>query len=194
MGRPREFDEQAVLDAAVQSFWKRGYEATSIRDLVKSTGLTGASLYNAFGSKQGLYEAALRRYHALTAANLDLLARPGNARERIGRLLDFIADDELREASRRGCLVANASLEMAGQDDAVAELVRRNFQRLEKALEQILAEGQASGEIDANKSPRALARFIVTTIQGLRVVAKGSNARERRQWLGDVISVALGTI
>ena len=72
--------------------------------------------------------------------------------------------------------------------------MRRNFQRLEKALEQILAEGQASGDIDAGKSPRALARFIVTTIQGLRVVAKGSNARERRQWLGDVISVALGTI
>lgn len=83
---------------------------------------------------------------------------------------------------------------MAGQDEMVAELVWRNFQRLEKALEQILAEGQANGEIDAGRSPRALARFIVTTVQGLRVVSKGSNARERRQWLGDVISVALGTI
>lgn len=192
--RTKDFEPDEVADAAMQVFWQRGYAATSVQDLVDGTGLGRGSLYNAFGSKQGLYEAALRRYHELTAANLDLLARPGNARERIGRLLDFIADDELREPSRRGCLVANASLEMAGQDEMVAELVRRNFQRLEKALEQILAEGQANGEIDAGRSPRALARFIVTTVQGLRVVSKGSNARERRQWLGDVISVALGTI
>ncbi|MBB1624353.1 TetR/AcrR family transcriptional regulator [Achromobacter sp. UMC71] len=192
--RTKDFEPDDVADAAMHVFWRRGYAATSVQDLVDGTGLGRGSLYNAFGSKQGLYEAALRRYHDLTAANLELLARPGTARERIGRLLDFIVDDELREASRRGCLVANASLEMAGQDDTVAELVRRNFQRLEKALEKILADAQAGGEIDAGKSPRALARFIVTTIQGLRVVSKGNSPRERRQWLADVVGVALGAL
>ena len=67
----------AIADAAMQVFWRRGYAATSVQDLVDGTGLGRGSLYNAFGSKQGLYEAALRRYHELTAANLDLLARPG---------------------------------------------------------------------------------------------------------------------
>ncbi len=192
--RTKDFEPDDVADAAMHVFWRRGYAATSVQDLVDGTGLGRGSLYNAFGSKQGLYEAALRRYHDLTAANLELLARPGTVRERIGRLLDFIADDELREASRRGCLVANASLEMAGQDAAVAELVRRNFQRLEKALEKILTDAQASGEVDAGKSPRALARFIVTTIQGLRVVSRGNSPRERRQWLAEVVAVALGAL
>ena len=81
--RTKDFEPDEVADAAMQVFWRRGYAATSVQDLVDGTGLGRGSLYNAFGSKQGLYEAALRRYHALTAANLDLLARPGNARERI---------------------------------------------------------------------------------------------------------------
>ena len=62
MARPREFDEGAVLDAAVLCFWKQGYEATSVRDLVAHTGITAASLYNAFGDKRALYEKALDHY------------------------------------------------------------------------------------------------------------------------------------
>ena len=62
MARPREFDEDAVLDAAMQCFWARGYEATSVRNLIEKTGITGASLYNAFGDKRALYERALHHY------------------------------------------------------------------------------------------------------------------------------------
>ena len=62
MARPREFDERAVLDAAVQCFWARGYEATSVRDLAQGMGLTSASLYNAFGDKRSLYRRALDHY------------------------------------------------------------------------------------------------------------------------------------
>jgi len=62
MARPREFDEAEVLDAAVSCFWARGFEATSMRDLILETGLTGASLYNAFGDKQALYRRALDHY------------------------------------------------------------------------------------------------------------------------------------
>lgn len=64
MARPREFDEAAVLDAAVQCFWSRGYEATTVRDLIDSTGLTAASLYNAFGDKRAFYQRALDHYVA----------------------------------------------------------------------------------------------------------------------------------
>src|SRR5271167_4213924 len=62
MARPREFDEEAVLDAAVQCFWARGYEATSVRDLAQKMEITGASLYNAFGDKRSLYRRALEHY------------------------------------------------------------------------------------------------------------------------------------
>lgn len=192
--RPKDFDPDAVADAAMRVFWRRGYAATSIDDLVAGTGLGRSSLYNAFGSKHGLFEQALRRYYELTASNIALLSGSGAVKERIRRLLIRIVDDELGEAERPGCMVANAALELAGHDDIVAEIVAQNFLRLEKALERVLKCAQEDGEIGPNKNPRALARFFVNTIQGLRVLGKGSASQGRRQRLIDVVNVAISAM
>lgn len=192
--RTKEFEPEEIADAAMKVFWRRGYAATSIQDLVEGTGLSRSSLYSTFENKQGLYQQALRRYQAVTTANVELLSSPGSPRELIRQLLLRIAEDELGDPQRRGCFVANATLELAGQDQAVAELVTHNFQRLQRALEKLIQRGQQSGEVAANKSPRALARFFVSTMQGLRVLSKGSPSRQRRQCLLDVIDVALATL
>nr|WP_269783684.1 TetR/AcrR family transcriptional regulator [Pseudomonas protegens] len=192
--RPKEFDPEQIADAAMQVFWQRGYAATSIQDLVEGTGLSRSSLYNAFDSKHGLYTCALRRYQQMTSANIELLGADAPARELVRRLLMRIVDNELEDTRRLGCLAANASLEMAGQDAAVAQLVAQNFQRIEAALEQVLRRGQEQGEIDPQKNPRALASFVVCTVQGLRVLAKGSLAEQRRQRLLDVVEVVLASL
>jgi TetR/AcrR family transcriptional regulator, transcriptional repressor for nem operon len=192
--RTKEFEPDEIADAAMRVFWERGYAATSVQHLVDGTGLSRSSLYNTFENKQGLYRQALRRYQAVTTANVELLAGPGSAKELIRQLLLRVVEDELGDPRRRGCLVANATLELAGHDEAVAELVAHNFQRLQKALEKLILRGQQAGEVAAERNARALARFFVGTMQGMRVLSKGSAAQQRRQCLQDVMEVALDTL
>ena len=192
--RTKEFEPDQIADAAMRVFWQRGYAATSVQDLVEGTGLSRSSLYSTFESKQGLYQQALRRYEAVTTANVELLSGPGPVKELVRQLLMRIAEDELSDPQRRGCLVANATLELAGQDEAVAELVSHNFRRLQKALEKLILRGQQAGEINADKAPRALARFFVNTMQGMRVLGKGSTPQHRRSCLQDVIDVAMAAL
>ncbi|UMZ14882.1 TetR/AcrR family transcriptional regulator [Pseudomonas sp. MPFS] len=192
--RPKEFDPDQIADAAMQVFWQHGYAATSIQDLVEGTGLSRSSLYNAFDSKHGLYMCALKRYQQMTTANIELLGQEAPALERVRRLLMKIVDNELQDDQRLGCLAANASLEMAGQDPVVAQWVAQNFKRIEAALEQVLRQGQEQGQVASQKNPRALASFVVCTIQGLRVLGKGSLPDERRQRLLDVVEVAVASL
>lgn len=192
--RTKEFEPDEIADAAMRVFWRRGYAATSIQDLVEGTGLSRSSLYSTFENKQGLYQQALRRYEAVTTANVELLSGPGSPKELIRQLLLRIAEDELGDPQRRGCLVANATLELAGHDQAVADLVAHNFQRLQKALETLIRRGQQSGDVAVGKNPHALAFFFVNTMQGMRVLGKGSPPPQRRQCLMEVIEVALDTL
>ncbi len=192
--RPKEFDSDAIAEAAMRVFWLRGYAGTSIQDLVEGTGLGRGSLYNAFGSKQGLYEFALRRYYEMTAFNVALLAEEGEVKELIRRLLLKIVAEELQDTENFGCMVANASLEVARHDSGVAELVAKNFSRMERALTALLLRGQAAGEIDPGKRPEALARFIVSTIQGIRVIGKGGAREDRSERLADIVEVAVSAL
>lgn len=192
--RPKEFDPDQIADAAMQVFWQRGYAATSIQDLVEGTGLSRSSLYNAFDSKHGLYTCALKRYQEQSNANITLLAQDAPAKALVRQLLLRIVDDELDDTQRLGCLAANAALEVAGQDPVVAELVAQNFRRVEAALERLLRRGQAEGDIDPGKNPAALASFVVCTVQGLRVLGKGSAPDERRERLLNVLEIVLQSI
>ncbi|MPM60590.1 HTH-type transcriptional repressor ComR [bioreactor metagenome] len=192
--RKKEFEPDDIADAAMQVFWQRGYAATSVQDLVNGTGLSRSSLYSTFENKQALYQEALRRYASITTDNVELLSSQQPAKVLIRELLERIAEDELHDPQRRGCLVANATLELAGHDEAVAQLVAHNLQRLQKALEKLIQRAQKSGELAADKSPRALARFVVNTMQGMRVMGKGCAAAQRRQTLQDVIEVTLAAI
>jgi len=192
--RPKEFDPEQIADAAMQVFWQRGYAATSIQDLVEGTGLSRSSLYNAFDSKHGLYTCALKRYQERSNANIELLAQDAPVKELVHQLLLRIVEDELDDTQRLGCLAANAALEVAGQDPLVAELVAQNFRRVEAALERVLRRGQEQGEIGPEKNPRALASFVVCTVQGLRVLGKGSAPDERRERLSNVVEVTIKTL
>jgi len=192
MGRPREFDDAAVLQAAMEVFWEKGYAATSTEDLCTRTGLGRGSLYNAFGSKHRLYEEAIRHYAATAAdAQLTMLEQPGPVRDRLRELMLGVIDADLADAGRRGCLALNAATEHSGRTTNVAKLVRRQFIDLEQALCHLVTVGQTTGELSSERAPMQVARTFQSTYYGLRALAK---VTDDRQALLDVVDGALAAL
>jgi len=193
--RTKEFEIDEIADAAMHVFWRHGYAATSVQDLVEGTGLSRSSLYSTFQNKQGLYQKALQHYELLTTLNnVKLLSGSGSPKELIRQLLINVVEDELNDAEHKGCLVANACLELSGHDEDVAQFVVSNLKKLQHALENLLIKAQQSGEIASTQNPRALASFFLNTMQGLRVLGKGSPLEQRKQCLMDVVEVALNVL
>ncbi|NEY31254.1 TetR family transcriptional regulator [Streptomyces sp. PRKS01-65] len=187
MARPRKFDETHALTAAMETFWRRGYEATSTRDLSDATGLGQSSLYNAFGDKHELYLRALRHYYEThTAEQTAFLDRPGPVKERLRDLMVHALDADLAGPDACGCFSINASVERAHADDDVREEVRRHFATVERALTETIARGQRSGEISPQRSAATLARQVLSTYYGLRVLARVQ--KDRNALLGVVES------
>jgi TetR/AcrR family transcriptional repressor of nem operon len=189
MARPREFDIEAALERAMQVFWSKGYESTSLDDLCAATGLGRSSLYGAFGDKRGLYLRALDRYEEGSAARLnDALTRPVAVREAIARFVERLIDEIVAGPGRRGCFIGNTAAELARDDREAAARVRRSLGRIEAAFRDALGRARARGEIAPTADVAALARFFTAGIQGLRLVGK---ANPDRAALGDIAAVML---
>src|SRR5260370_15599070 len=132
MARPREFDEAAVLDAAIQQFWLRGYEATSVRDLADEMGIAGASLYNAFGDKRTLYERSLNRYLDQTfRERIRRLEHSLPPRDAIVAFLQEIIKRSLNDKQRLGCLLVNSALEIALHDQEPRHIAATHLTQLQ---------------------------------------------------------------
>ncbi|MFE4592026.1 TetR/AcrR family transcriptional regulator [Streptomyces laurentii] len=177
MARTKEFDPDAALQSALELFWARGYEATTMADLVERLGIGRASVYATFGSKHELYLKALERYAENTdPLILDELSAPGPAlpgvRALVRRFAAEAAADELRLT---GCLVTNSAAELAPRDPAVGRRVERSWEQLETLLHSALNRARAQGELPPGRDPRALARMLLVLLQGLRVVGKASS-------------------
>lgn len=173
MSRPREFDETTVLNAARDLFWKRGFEATSIRDLAEHMGLTTASLYNAYDDKRALYRRVLERYanDALGCCAAGL-ARDTSGMEAIESLFATLAKDTAADRDRKGCLMVNAGLESAPHDDEFKAIVSGVFQQLESLFRECVSRGQVDGSITRSQSADDIARLLLGTMLGLRVLAR----------------------
>lgn len=173
MGRPREFDETAVLDAATDVLWKRGFEATSIRDLAERTGLTTASLYNAFGDKRALYKRVLERYASDALGSCAAgLAAGATGMDAIESFFLRLATETAADPDRKGCLVVNAGLESAPHDAEFKEIVSKVFQQLETLFRECALRGQADGSVTRTQSAEDIARLLLGTMLGVRVLAR----------------------
>ncbi|MEW1649099.1 TetR/AcrR family transcriptional regulator [Streptomyces sp. NPDC091219] len=172
MARTREFDTDAAVTAAMEAFRRSGFAGTSMRDLVEATGLGSGSLYAAFGSKEGLYLAALDLYRQQYAVPMiDLLRSGGHDPAQLVREVFVAAVDAIaHDGDRRACLIVAGAMERAGDDTRVAMRLRSTTQSLELALFDVIAEGQARGFFPNELSAAALAGFLVTSLQGLRVM------------------------
>ncbi|WP_316527710.1 TetR/AcrR family transcriptional regulator [Kitasatospora brasiliensis] len=179
MARTKEFDPDAALQAALELFWQRGYEATSMADLVERLGIARASIYATFGSKHELYLRALERYcEQSDSARLEELSQPGPALPAVRALVRRHAAAGEQDR-RRGCFVTNAAVELAPHDPAAARRVEASLDRLETLLAAALVRAAAQGELPAGREPRALARMLVVLLQGIRVVGKAADGGPR---------------
>jgi Transcriptional regulator len=172
MARTRGFDTEVAVRRAMELFWVRGYEATSLRDLTQHLGLGQGSLYAAFGDKDGLYRAALEHYRAtLAAAALRDLEEGADVRSAIRGLLM----ERVRIAvanGGQGCLAVNAACERLPEDPSIRPVVRDMQDANQKALAEVLRAGVERGEIEARHDPDTLAAFLVTFLNGLLVTSK----------------------
>jgi len=171
VGRPREFDEEAVLEAAMDAFWRHGYEATSLADLCCCTGLHKGSLYQAFGDKHQLFMRALKHYsdrefHAVQAV-IGPLQSP---LERIRAAVRKICDDA---GSEKGCMMVNSVVELAPHDPEVKAAVRSFGELRLHAMAEMIAAAQQAGELRAELDAQQLARQLLMTLAGAAALRKG---------------------
>lgn len=192
MARQKGFDPDVALDAAVEVFWRQGFEATSIDHLVAELGISRQSLYATFGSKQRLYQLSLDRYRRRQANGLlELLAADGPLAPRLQSLLDSVVNDMVSDCECKGCFVVNAAAERAPAEPQTRRQVTDQFALIESAFESALRRAQASGELHADANPRSLARFLLAALNGLRVMGK---AAPDRAVLADIAATTLAAL
>lgn len=186
--RPRAFEEELAVDAAMRLFWRQGYHATSAADLVEATQLSRSSLYGAFKDKRGILESALQRYRQAQSAGLvELLAENGPLRPRLALILHHTV--EMSAAGPcAGCLMVNTAVEFGSTDEGIRDIVRANVTEVEQALAKAIARAKASGDFSSKKSARKLARYFFHQLTALRVTAKVIDDPE---FFSDAIEVAM---
>lgn len=169
MARPREFDETTVLDKALDAFWARGFEGTSIEDLVEATGLGRASLYGAFGDKEQLFKRVLDHYLAKIGQAMPADAR--TARDTLAAFFDDRIHGMCPKNGPRGCFLL-----LSGTAGDSADLAREAAVRAGKETERVIAHvirrGQEAGEIDPKADAAVLARFLGVVLNGLATSAR----------------------
>jgi TetR/AcrR family transcriptional repressor of nem operon len=192
MARPRAFEEDKVLDAAVACFWRRGLESTSVRDLAVQMGLNGPSLYNAFGDKRALFVRALGRYAELwmreRIARLESEASPKSA---IRNFLHELIERSIGDRERRGCLIVNSALEVSPHDVELRGVIAAYLREIEMFFRRCLERGQHAGEIGPNLDPHDTARHLLGIVLGIRVAAR---SRPERALLEGMVRPALALI
>lgn len=176
MARPRRFDEERAVDAAMRAFWARGYEATSTGDLCEATGLGRSSLYNAFAGKRELFARSLDEYSGVRDRTLrSVLDGAAPIRDKVRTLLwDAVsppADDP------PGCLCANSMVELAPGDPEAREQLQRHYRGRVEALTAAIEDARANGEVAAATEPRPLAQLFLATITALQVRARAGADR-----------------
>ncbi|AWT40930.1 TetR family transcriptional regulator [Streptomyces actuosus] len=190
------FDEERALDAAMRTFWEKGYEATSTQDLCEATGLGRSSIYNTFKSKRDLFERALAYYiDTMTTAQLAVLEDSRHsAADRIRALLVMVVDGETenRVGGRSlGCLTVNTTVELAARDSRAAGILERDTARRLTALRAVIEEGRRDGSITSPRDAQALARFINAAIGGMRISSQGGADRTTLESIAEVTLDAL---
>lgn len=177
MGRPKEFDQEKVLDDAMLAFWRHGYLGTGIQELVTATGINRASLYSTFGNKQQLFLTTLKRYTGICLSELrEALDSGGSRVEGLRNMLDHFMGGVLE--SSRGCMIYNTALEVSTYDRQICETVEAGMKEIENLLTGQIQSAQHGGEIDPTLDPLMLARTVMAAMQSMTVRGSANGSRE----------------
>src|SRR5271156_6509928 len=194
MARPREFDETTVLEGAMNCFWAQGFEQTSVRNLAERMGITGASLYNAFGDKRSLYRMAFVHYLAQTVrdrvARLQKLPPAQAIRTFFGEIIERSVDDE----QRRGCMLVNAALELAPYNPEFQQLVAEEMIFIETFFRRCVEAGQKDDSIADPRPADDLAKLLLSVLLGIRVLARTRPQRDVLEGAANAVLALLGAV
>ncbi|MEK3729048.1 TetR/AcrR family transcriptional regulator [Lysinibacillus sp. FSL W8-0953] len=173
MARTREFDEEKVLEAAMQLFWEKGYEATSLSDLTARMGIQRPSIYSTFGDKKELFEAALRRYTTSRAADIRArLQSHTSVKQAFATFFEEVIAAEYTKNLSNGCFCINTMVELAPHDERFEILTREHQLYLAVIFQETIERGIQSGELDADTDAKSLAQALLVALIGLTVMLK----------------------
>ncbi len=178
MGRPRSFDEDKALDAAIACFWRRGLETTSVRDLADRMGIQGPSLYNAFGDKRALFARALERYATHTMRErIARLERQHDAKTAIRMFIHEAIERSVSDPHRRGCLLVNSALEVAPHDIELRASITAYLEEIAAFFRRSIRSAQTARTVPANLDGDDTARLLLGVLLGIRVLARANPDR-----------------
>ncbi|MGI5190697.1 TetR/AcrR family transcriptional regulator [Promicromonospora sp. CA-289599] len=193
MARPREFDEEAVLDAASEQFWTKGYAGTSMDAIAAATGLGKGSLYGAFGGKHQLFLRIFDTYSArIAGAVADELTGPDDgAYARLCAHVRAAAAEIAADRIHRGCLLAKGAAELSEHDPDVTVRSRRTLERIATILADDIRAAQRQGDLDRAADADQLATLVLAVLRGLEALGKAGMDADR---LGGVAETAIGLL
>jgi len=179
VGPSKQFDKQETLEKAMKVFWERGYEATSIQDLVSGMGINRASLYQTYGNKHDLYMACLIRYIDNSVQQLEqLLDLPGSAMGNLQKTFKSFIEHSLVSDSQ-GCFINNTAVELGPHDQQLAGILRDSWQQFESIFLRLVQRAKKNNELGPDSNEEQLARLLNTSLQGLMVKTKANTAKEQ---------------
>ena len=178
-GRPREFDPATALDRAIEIFYAKGYEATTLDDLTAAMGIKRPSLYASFGNKEALFLQSLERYGERSAlAAQTALTSQNNAQKAVEAFLYLVAEWHTQHSQMMGCLIANSSSDCREEQSNICDRIQHLHQKNEEILFQRLQQGVDSGELPQDADTRGLAQFFYGVTQGMAILARGQRNPE----------------
>jgi len=191
MPRPKEFNPDDALEKAMQVFWHKGYEATSMEDLLTAMDLNRGSLYDTFGDKRQLFLKVIDRYcTTFVGPKFSVLNQPGPALPSLRRFISGMIEGGLADPQRRGCLIANTVMELSPHEKEIASTLRKTLKMAEDTFFKVLDRAKQQGELKNDKDPRALACFLATMLQGAIVMIKaGASADVVKQSAETALSI-----
>jgi len=182
MGRPREFDEEKALEAAMQLFWEKGFEATSLTDLTTRMEVQRPSIYSVFGDKKALFEAALRKYTSAHATHVrSILQSKASVQEAFRAFFEQLIAEAYEKSPSWGCLCINAMVELSPHDEKFEVLTREHQMYLAVIFQETIERGLRSGELDPATNARSLAQALILSLIGLTVFLKSRPDRSFAQ-------------
>jgi TetR/AcrR family transcriptional regulator, transcriptional repressor for nem operon len=191
MARLREFDTDEVLESVIQAFWERGYEATSMADLMAATGLQKGSLYKAFGDKRSLFLKALQTYlDRIFSFTRQALGQPKPANA-IAAWIQLLSDTASAPEVNHGCFAVNSLIELAPHDPDVAKKLEHQFSRVGDLLESVIAQGQQEGVFRKDLSAEQLRFMLLTIAQGALASGRAAFLKSNLSNLTDSVLAVL---
>jgi TetR/AcrR family transcriptional regulator, transcriptional repressor for nem operon len=198
MARSKEFDPERALDKAMHLFWRRGYENTSVDELLQAMGIAKQSLYDTFGDKRALYLKAMALYREQTNGAMRRMFdeipsdQIPTIKDGFAKLLFGLAG-ETREQHERGCLLLSANLQRETGDAVIANFLRDNQNEVEAIFEKALVRARKQKELSTKQDAKALARFFVVTIQGMRAMARLDSDRKALEQVARIALAVFGS-